>query len=643
MNRFAFFIVFLLLINGLLGANYYRENGQNEIWDSEEEDERRSSEKAQSSTEEDEEAGSIEQQNEFPRKVSPGKIFKRFVQLKEPSESWPTDFYRSVSICVEQTPNGTRMFIKEFEQSCPSGKIVALGRYRAAVNETGWGILEVETFAGHSSEWQSYAAGLAEGSLTKLQISNHYSNTVKGICRDNKGYCRKLYRYLNANLEWISAQIDANRGDLYWRQVNLTFNQLTGIFDGYAMDSGKSFSPRVNFTITPIYMIQLSGELIDLSILFKKVPRSKGEAVELAEAGHCSGLVKVTEGNSDLLMSQVAMSGFNTMNRIVKLYKFAYDPKDVPGFAVSFSGYPAALASADDFTLTSAGLLSIETTISVFDKSLYSQFVHPQGQLHCWLRSYISNQLTSTAHDWVKIFARFNSGTYNNQWTVVDYKLFKPGQQLPQSNLIWVLEQIPGTTVSRDVTWFLRKYSYWPSYNIPFLRRISELSGFDRKGEENDWWKWGFCPRARIFHRDHQKVRDIEGLRDLMRYNNYKHEEFSRCVCSPPYTAEASISTRGDLNPANGTYQLPGMGHRNHGALDYKGTNFELFKQLRLEVFGGPTYGGPGKLPPFNWETTDIEAPHEGQPKVWQFEPFVTQWVTKVKAEGMEEEEETDE
>jgi len=27
------------------------------------------------------------------------------------------------------------------------------------------------------------------------------------------------------------------------------------------------------------------------------------------------------------------------------------------------------------------------------------------------------------------------------------------------------------------------------------------------------------------------------------------------------------------------------MGFRNHGSIDYKGTNFELFKQLRFEVF----------------------------------------------------------
>ena len=32
---------------------------------------------------------------------------------------------------------------------------------------------------------------------------------------------------------------------------------------------------------------------------------------------------------------------------------------------------------------------------------------------------------------------------YNNQWMVVDYKLFGPHQPLPDTGLLWVLEQLP--------------------------------------------------------------------------------------------------------------------------------------------------------------------------------------------------------
>lgn len=130
--------------------------------------------------------------------------------------------------------------------------------------------------------------------------------------------------------------------------------------------------------------------------------------------------------------------------------------------------------------------------------------------------------------------------------------------------------------VYKDITSYLNENRYYASYNIPFFKKTTEVSGFEKKAKEFYWFSWNDCPRAKIFKRDHEKVIDLETLKGLMRYNDYQHEPFSRCNCTPPYTAEAAVSARGDLNPANGTYPLPGMGHVNHGALDYKVSS--LFK-----------------------------------------------------------------
>lgn len=43
------------------------------------------------------------------------------------------------------------------------------------------------------------------------------------------------------------------------------------------------------------------------------------------------------------------------------------------------------------------------------------------------------------------------------------------------------------------------------------------MSGFAEQAKKNDWYKWGSCPRAKIFDRDHVKVTDIEQLQKLMR------------------------------------------------------------------------------------------------------------------------------
>ena len=40
------------------------------------------------------------------------------------------------------------------------------------------------------------------------------------------------------------------------------------------------------------------------------------------------------------------------------------------------------------------------------------------------------------------------------------------------SDILWILEQIPGTTETADVTSVLMDQGYWPSYNVPYLQKI---------------------------------------------------------------------------------------------------------------------------------------------------------------------------
>ncbi|VDP08193.1 unnamed protein product [Heligmosomoides polygyrus] len=419
--------------------------------------------------------------------------------------------YTYLSVCINGTEENLLDIV--YEKQCEDKESqVALGRYTNQVNTTGWGILEIETFSGHPYDVQAYAAGVAEGELTRLQIHYHYQNTVQNLCKNHTIFCKRLYKYLTKNLDWMRSQVLTQPPtDLFWRHVNLTFAQMTGVYDAYMK---RNLTPEIGFDLSPIMMIQLSGELFDLNKYLNKTP----DPQEYPEAGRCSGFVKLAPGNKDMFFAHVAMSSLSWMIRVLKLYKFAFDKNEVPGHTVSFSGYPGQLASADDYTLTSAGLGSIETTIAIFNKELYTdKYIKPEGQVHCWLRSTISNYLTKTAKQWVELFSRYNSGTYNNQWTVLDYKTFKPGKEIPDKDVLWILEQTPGSIEMEDVTWFLKKYSYWPSYNVPFIKEITRVAGFSEKARQFDWYKWGSTPRARIFDRDHHKVQDMDTLTKLMR------------------------------------------------------------------------------------------------------------------------------
>uniref|UniRef100_A0A915E929 Phospholipase B-like n=1 Tax=Ditylenchus dipsaci TaxID=166011 RepID=A0A915E929_9BILA len=502
-------------------------------------------------------------------------------------------------------------------------ELLALGRFRNHINATGWSYLEIETTHGTDVELQAYSAGVLEGVLTRQILDFHLTNKVRSYCAGYETYCQKLKSYFEKNLLYVKEKIEkAAPDDIYWQAVKHSFLQLTGIWDGFR---GMEFNVKIDYEFHEILMLNAKGELYDLE---KKFNKTKNPTFTDGINGECSGLVKVAPNNEDILISQVTMSGFQNMIRVLKLYKFGYDKYLFAGHTTTFSSYPGMLYSSDDFALLSSGLAVTETTINIFNNSLFDN-IQPYGQLHCWVRAIVANLLARSAREWCKIFSQHNSGTYNNQWNVLDYKNFHPGKELPNFGLFYVLEQTPGVIKYKDMSFYLKQKTYFASYNIPFFKSISHITGFDQQAAKMSWFSWSQCPRARMFKRDHANVTDLDTLTKLMRYNNYKKDEFSKCDCNPPYTAEAAISSRGDLNPANGTYPFPGMGHVNHGALDFKGTNYKLFKQFRFRAWSGPTYD---QVPVFKWSSTDFAAnvSHVGHPDEWKFKAIEYKWESKI-------------
>lgn len=94
-----------------------------------------------------------------------------------------------------------------------------------------------------------------------------------------------------------------------------------------------------------------------------------------------------------------------------------------------------------------------------------------------FVRAMVANRLASDGLTWTKLFKRHNSGTYNNQWLVINYSLFRPGHIMPKYGLLYVLEQMPGLIETRDVTKDFLDQTYWASYNVPFSPTIFQTSG----------------------------------------------------------------------------------------------------------------------------------------------------------------------
>jgi hypothetical protein len=63
-----------------------------------------------------------------------------------------------------------------------------------------------------------------------------------------------------------------------------------------------------------------------------------------------------------------------------------------------------------------------------------------------------------------------NTGTYNNQYMIIDLKVFQAGQQL-QPGLLTIVEQIPGLVLFDDLTETLER-GYWPRYVVSIVMCI---------------------------------------------------------------------------------------------------------------------------------------------------------------------------
>ncbi|KAH9502295.1 putative phospholipase B-like 2 [Bulinus truncatus] len=505
---------------------------------------------------------------------------------------------------------------------------IAVASFDNSINQTGWAKLDIITTSGlnhkYSDSQQTYAAGFVEGHITRSLIGMHWINTVGDFCPEPlSNHCYQLKKFLESNLNWMKEQINAHSSqDSYWYHINLYLLQATGLQDGYSNYPGVL---NTDIDVLGLYIFQVGGDMEDLGELFPSLSKfrsSKGEGNHWGFGrGHCSALIRLLPDYSDLYVSQDTWNDLPSMLRILKRYEFDLHllPSGadcIPGAIMTFSSYPGVLSSGDDFYLISSGLLTQETTIGNSNPDLL-KYITYSSVLESF-RSMVANRLASSGKLWSFYFSQFNSGTYNNQWMIVDYNKFMPFQMKASPGLFYLLEQIPGTILYNDLSELLYNQTYFGSYNVAYFPEIFNASGMPALVKQyGDWFTYDKNPRALIFKRDVPKVVDMTSMTRIMRYNNFMKDPLSSCNCTPPYSAENAIACRDDLNPIDGKYPFDALGHRPHIATDMKLTNFSLSMSLSFLAISSPTYDD---LPPFQWSKSDYNSmSHVGHPDLWNF------------------------
>lgn len=482
-----------------------------------------------------------------------------------------------------------------------SRDIPVFGEYNQTLLTLGWDTMRLVSDASFSDEEQAYAAGYFEGSVTNTQTWNHYQNNF-----NNTPVSEAVLQFFDNHITWLEGAIAQNNAtDPFWFQVGLQWLQWKGLLDGLNSAAGTVFTRRMLMSVTSMGdLFDLDAALNSKSEMRTRDWRNMPKAVYdrwFAKMTHCSALYKVTGDMQDIYFGHVAWYNFNTMMRIFKHVTLNYKATGTNAKTISFSSYPGMVSSFDDYYVTDSGFSVIETSVMVFNLTMYDGNIRPDLLLY-WMRTMVANRMATSAPHWTQLIQKHNSGTYNNQWMVLDLNKFTPGKDLP-ADTMWVAEQFPGVVGTRDVTEILR-YGYYPSYNVPMIKELFYASGYGEavalQGPEmNDY---EMCVRAQIFRRDQGKVHDMKSFKFMMQYNDFEVDPISNG--NPLY----AISSRADLDP-----HAPQC----FGALDAKVSSWSMWKKGNLiDAWSGPT----PQQPRFGYNTTLANCGlHVGLPPVYDF------------------------
>ena len=477
-------------------------------------------------------------------------------------------------------------WIIETENFSEDYNYIATAYYESTLLETGWDTFAITTNNLFSDEIQAEAAGRLEASLTKDHIYNHYLNAKSS----NGDIDENVINFFKNQEDYLINKYKENPNDVYYYNAYLLYKQFYGLRDQY----NKEVSDEKKIEDMKFNIINSFGDIFDIKAHFN-IPNFKNmttkELIYYTHINtHCSALYKLTNDLSDLYFGHNSWYYYTMMSKMFKEYNLNFNHPSIKAKNVMFSSYPGSLVSNDDFYITSQDLNIIETTNANYNSDSYKLITHES--LLCWQRVQIANRMSTSSEEWVNNFAKYNSGTYNNMYMALDMKKFIVEKKTLLNDALYIIEQMPNMIKINDVT-NIFKFGYWPSYNVPFDKEISEYAQIPQTLKEHPEMKseidYDLCARAKIFRRNQSEIKNFDDFKNIMRYNNYLDDEYSEG--DPMLT----ISSRGDIKE-----------YYCGGAFDAKAAKISDLKgkEKKIYLVGGPTYND--KIEAFKWKESKI-------------------------------------
>ena len=487
---------------------------------------------------------------------------------------------------------------------------VARALYTNSSMENGWDKLSISTNPIFKDEIQAEGAGRLEAALTLEKIYYFHLN-VKELAPLNKN----ISQFFEDQEKFVMDSVEKGEGSqdpmLYNAYlIKLQYNAMIDQYNELAEEDKKLSKDE-------FHQMNYIADMYDVAQKFKVETEGEVDYTKLdddeifnifTERTHCSALFKLKNDLSDIYFGHNTWDSITLTIRIIKEYNFNFNNRWVRSKNIIFSSYPATLSSLDDFYISSHGLISIETTNVLYNDSLYP-LINPNS-LFAADRAMICNRISNSSKEWAENYIKYNSGTYNNQFMILDKNKVNLVNKSIDLDAFYIAETFPGIGKVNNVTDVL-KFGFWSSYNIPYDKELYGMSGIKEVIEKNperaSLLDYDISARAKIFRRDHHTTDSFEGFKKFIRYNKYRTDPFSEGNPS------LAISSRADLNGSCSN------------AYDAKvGVLSELIdKKIKIHLIGGPMYDDEAGIKPFEWATAPkkcSDLPHYLTPEKYTFD-----------------------
>ena len=514
------------------------------------------------------------------------------------------------------------------------------GTYNRSRYSTGWDFFESKTYSNVNPIIQCYSIGLIEGILSQNEIYDYLNNFKFAFDEEDIKNLKGFFKQSDENIKNIlnSKLNNKNINNIDIKQIayiGCLNAQLNGLYQGYNLVA----SDDKKIDIYDLYFLNSEGnyesalgflkvnnvEFNDPSEFYKEENLLKyynSTSIneiwkKLIRKSHCSAVFKLIKDKKgkvkDIYFGHNTWTGFYEMLRVFKKQYFEFEGENqiigMEPINIKFSSYPGILFSGDEFYTINDNLAVTQTSLSIINLYNLKNAIDINSYIPEFMRIMLINFISKSGKDWVKNYKKIfkNNHIYSCSFTIVDYNKLNS-----KKNLIFVVEEIPKSVKTKDITKEFLEKGYYSSFNLPYFNDETVKNKLGFNGFDVDFYNKNFNPREYIVQNLINDVNNLNDFENLIKYNGYKKIN-NKIKDDPSYD-----------DPSNGIAARDS----DFGAIDYKIVNKKLMKENKVKIYSGLIFGGENEnFLPFKKdeiENEDLKNNHMKRiPDVFNFTSFI--------------------